>query len=300
MDVESAGIALLLRAILDVRLPGIPRRVGYPAELSDLLAALYLGWAGPTGVKEGHLEPGLSYLAGFENPSTLTDLSHSWSMGALRDFQNALLDALVSQRMLSGAELHLYHLPLAGENRWALVAGDETGLLSPLGKAVQSSEEAGTVLAEWCQGWVDATGFDPAIIADNELAGLPSTLPILLAARADEAIASRHHSGAGHLHAAWATLGEPLPDLVPAYLMSFGLLRLWARWLRQFSESSIPYLLEQFIRRPGRLTPGAAGVWVELEPRPLDIVVELAGYMAPLEGLPWLGGRTVYFRTTGR
>jgi hypothetical protein len=117
---------------------------------------------------------------------------------------------------------------------------------------------------------------------------------------ADENISARHRLGAEHLQEAWATLEDPSPALVPAYLVAFGLLRLWARWLRQFSDSSIPYLLEQFIRRPGRLYPGETGLWVELEPRPLDIVVELAGYMAPLEGVPWLGGRTVYFRTAGR
>jgi hypothetical protein len=86
---------------------------------------------------------------------------------------------------------------------------------------------------------------------------------------------------------------------VPARLVAFSLLRLWSRWLRQFSESSVPYLLDQFIRRPGRLSASPAGVWVELEPRPLDIVIEMAGYLTPLEGVPWLGGRTVHFRIAG-
>jgi hypothetical protein len=215
------------------------------------------------------------------------------------EFEAAWLETLASQRMLSGAELHLYRLPPEGESGWGLAAGDETGRLWPVGRAVQSLDEAAAALAGWRQGWVDATGFDPPMIADDELDALPPALPILLAARADEAASSRHRIGAEHLHAAWATLGNPLPDLIPAYLVAFGLLRLWARWLRQFSESRIPYLLEQFIRRPGRLYSGAGGVWVELESRPLDIVVELAGYMAPLEGVPWLGGRTIYFRTYG-
>jgi hypothetical protein len=221
-------------------------------------------------------------------------------MGGLFDFENAWLDALASQRMLPGAELHLHRLPVGGEGGWALVAGDETGMLWPAGRAVGSPDEAAAALAGWRQGWVEATGVEPTIIADDELDGLPSTLPVVLAARASEAISARHRLGGEHLQAAWATLGNPSPALTPAYLVAFGLLRLWARWLRQFSESSIPYLLAQFIRRPGRLYPAAGGVWVELEPRPLDIVVELAGYMAPLEGVPWLGGRTVYFRTAGR
>jgi hypothetical protein len=297
---ETAGAALLLRAILDIRLPSMSKKAGYPLELSDLLAALYLGWAGPAGVREDRVEPGLAYLAGYPGPPALKDLSNAWSMRGLLDFENAWLDALASQRMLSGAELHLYRLPVGSEGRWALVAGDETGMLWPAGRAVQSSREAGTALAEWRRGWVEATGVEPTIIADDELDGLPSALPVVFAARAGEAISARHRLGAEHLQAAWATLGNPSPALIPAYLVAFGLLRLWARWLRQFSESSIPYLLEQFVRRHGRLYPAAEGVWVELEPRPLDIVVELAGYMAPLEGVPWLGGRTVYFRAGGR
>ncbi|HEX5837393.1 MAG TPA: hypothetical protein VFY26_06155, partial [Anaerolineales bacterium] len=300
IHMDSAGLALLLRAILDVQLPGLSRKVGFPNEISNLLAALYLGWAGPSALRDGRIEPGLACLAGLEAQPTLDDLSHSWSKSWLVDFETAWLDTLASQRLLSGAELHLYRLPLAGERGWAFIAGDETGMLWPAGRAVQSLEEAANVLDEWRQGWVDATGFDPAIIADDELDGLAPTLPIVLAARANEEMSSRHRVGAGHLQAAWATRGDLSPALVPAYLASFALLRLWARWLRQFSDSSVPYLLEQFIRRPGRLYPGEAGLWVELEPRPLDIVLELAGYMAPLEGVPWLGGRTVYFRTAGR
>jgi hypothetical protein len=300
IHMDSAGLALLLRAILDVRLPSLSGKVGFSNEISNLLAALYLGWAGPSGLREGRVEPGLACLAGLEYLPSIEDLSNSWSMSGLSDFETAWLDTLAGQRMLSGAELHLYRLPLAGESGWALVAGDETGMLWPAGRAVQSAEEAARVLMEWRQGWVDATGSDPTIIADDELDDLPSALPIVRAARAKEEISSRHRLGAGRLQAAWATLGHPSPALVPAYLAAFGLLRLWARWLRQFSDSSVPYLLEQFIRCPGRLYPGEAGLWVELEPRPLDIVVELAGYMAPLEGVPWLGGRTVYFRTAGR
>ena len=92
-------------------------------------------------------------------------------------------------------------------------------------------------------------------------------------------------------------LGQADWDLTLA-LTANGLLRLWARWLRGFGELSAPYLLEQFIRRPGRLLITAGRVTVELEPRPLDIVLHLSGYLAPLQA-SWLGERTLHFEIRG-
>ena len=76
-------------------------------------------------------------------------------------------------------------------------------------------------------------------------------------------------------------------------------LRLWARWLRQFSFSSAPYLLQHFVRRPGRVTVDVDELLIELEPRPLDMVIEMAGYTSELEQVPWLGGRRVRFTMRG-
>jgi hypothetical protein len=41
-------------------------------------------------------------------------------------------------------------------------------------------------------------------------------------------------------------------------------------------------------------------LWVEIERRPLDIVIEMAGYTADLERVAWLGGRSVRFRVMGQ
>jgi hypothetical protein len=46
------------------------------------------------------------------------------------------------------------------------------------------------------------------------------------------------------------------------------------------------------------MTP--TSVTVTLEPAPLDIVLEMAGYLRPIEMLPWLAGRSVVFVVAGR
>ena len=83
-------------------------------------------------------------------------------------------------------------------------------------------------------------------------------------------------------------LDLPLADLGVA-LTAVSLLRLWAAWLRQFSSSSVPYLLSNFIRRPGRVVQTEQGLIVELAPRPMDIVIEMAGYVSAFHAHtePW-------------
>lgn len=64
------------------------------------------------------------------------------------------------------------------------------------------------------------------------------------------------------------------------------LLRAWARWLRQFAQSSLDFLLREFIRRPGHLRREGDRIVVRLYTRPLDIVLSLAGYFDDIEPLP--------------
>jgi hypothetical protein len=90
----------------------------------------------------------------------------------------------------------------------------------------------------------------------------------------------------------------PDADLTLA-LTAIAVLRVWARWLRQFAASSIPYILDNFIRRPGRVYVGAHEITVDMEPRPLDIAIEVAGYSARLERVPWLDHRHVCLQLRG-
>jgi hypothetical protein len=79
--------------------------------------------------------------------------------------------------------------------------------------------------------------------------------------------------------------------LVAAYA-----LRLWAQWLPGLAGSSVPYLLNQLLRRGGELRVGERVVEVCLRPAPLDVVLEMASYTRELGGVPWLADRKVTFR----
>ena len=79
-------------------------------------------------------------------------------------------------------------------------------------------------------------------------------------------------------------------------LAASALLRLWARWLPQFAQASVPYLLSEFIHRPGWMSRRPDGLLIEVESRPLDIVLEMSGYLAELERVPWLGNQNIRFQ----
>jgi hypothetical protein len=80
-------------------------------------------------------------------------------------------------------------------------------------------------------------------------------------------------------------------------LVAETLLRVWRRWLGGLGRSSTGYLLVQFLRRPGLVEVEPRRVLVTLASRPLDIVLEQAGYLLPLSGVALLGGRDLVFRT---
>jgi hypothetical protein len=84
-------------------------------------------------------------------------------------------------------------------------------------------------------------------------------------------------------------LGVPAADAALG-LTALALLHAWARWLRGFSASSAPFLLDEFIRRPGSIIPLGDDLLVRLERRPLDVVLDVAGYTDDLDLAP-LGRR---------
>jgi hypothetical protein len=75
------------------------------------------------------------------------------------------------------------------------------------------------------------------------------------------------------------------------------LLGYWARWLRGFERSSIGFLLERFLRRPGTIVRSAGSIEVLLPASGLDVVLRLAGYLEAVPAVPWLGGLRLEFRT---
>jgi hypothetical protein len=319
LETGCAGLFLLLRAVMDVQLPGLIQQVGYPprdepSRLSSILTALGLRWAGPAGLKGGHIDPGLGPLVGTAGSPALSGLRHVWSQTEAADhlrFQTALLRLLAGQRLVRGSTLHLYWVPFESD-RFALVAGDQASSIWPLGRVVDDQAQVGEIVPDWSQIWTDATGYRPTVAVSEALYGmLPGNLDgagtVVIAAadsvKADDEVVSAYQAGYETLSAALSALDAgrlELPDVdLTLALTAINLLRVWARWLRGFATSSAPYLLENFIRRSGWVSMDEAHIQVELENRPLDIIIDMAGYLATLEKVAWLGGRDVGFQLRG-
>ena len=77
------------------------------------------------------------------------------------------------------------------------------------------------------------------------------------------------------------------------------LLQAWARWLPGLGNSSVPYLLRNFIRRPGAIEVSPRFLDVHLVPGALDVVLKMAGYLSETPEAFWLGNRRVRFSLGG-
>jgi hypothetical protein len=148
------------------------------------------------------------------------------------------------------------------------------------------------------------TGAEPEDPAVRAFAGNPRA-PTDFWAHADPAQCRTVRDGLTAILAAHGVgeldgLGESGPGLSDASetlgLLALGVLRAWSRWLGELAGSSVPYLRGHFLCRPGTLRWSADELVVDLAPRPLDTVLDLAGYLDLVENVPWLGGRPVVFR----
>jgi hypothetical protein len=312
IDTQAAGLFLLLRAIVDARLAGLGNQIGVTSDATDwfnaLLVAIGLRWSG-SDLDDDVIDAGLSLLAGYEVPPTRTDIADWWaaveSASHLR-IQAALLDLLAGQWLARGTTLHLH--PIEIDGTLALVAGCETSGLWPLGQIIATSDDTDDTLSRWSDLWQQATGERPSMVVRDGAVALPDNdvgfVGVPESADSDEdALAASHAANGRALDATLDALGHGrlgIADVdLSLFLVANGVLRIWARWLGPFATSSTPYLLEQFIRRPGRLRIDDHSIVVEMEPRPLDVVLEMAGYLAEIEQVPRLNNRRVEFRIGG-
>lgn len=288
---ECAGVYLLLRAMLDLRLPALVAQAGWPPEgalspLSAAVLALGLRLGGSPALVADQIDPGLALLAGLDAPPALEALRAAWAATdapAHRRMQLALLRTLAARRLLVGAALHL-HLIDADAGAPALVAGDASGRGWPLGQILAPADSLAAVTAGWLDDWEHATGARPQLVADAAALAEPG-----------EHEQSRRGVAATMQALAANALGLPEVDLALA-LAANALVRAWAHWLPRLGGSSTPYLLDQLIRRPGWVAADSSQVTVILTSRAADLVIEQAGYFADLEHVPWLGRRRVRFR----
>src|SRR5262249_22075512 len=147
-------------------------------------------------------------------------------------------------------------------------AGCEVAGLWPL-----AAPEGHYKIEQWIDEWSAATGTRPTILSDCDCPVLSPTWDVLAPSGLDE-------SGAA----------------AALFTVANSLLRLWARWLRQFAGSSAQYLLRNFVRRHGRVVTEPGRLTVYLEARPLDLVLEMVGYQREIEPVSGLLGRAIRFR----
>jgi hypothetical protein len=310
-----AGVWLLARAVIDARLPGVLAAAAYPSSsltpaerLRAVLLAIALRLSGAGGIENGVIDPGLRLMAGqalSDTPPTFAKLRDLWASGDGDEAKDPgpqldLLRILIGQRLVGGPFLHL-HLMKLGTGVRALVAGDESAAVWPLGCVIRSPRDIGEAVDRWSSVWSEMTGHMPVLLGDGSLTELEGHARSgwITRPRAGTEEATRHRASRERLRAAMAALDENQLDRrsddLAMSLIAITLLRVWARWLRQFSDSTVPYLLEHFIRRPGWITVRPDATVIELAPRPLDIVVQMSGYAAEVEGVSWLGGRHLQF-----
>jgi hypothetical protein len=272
VESECAGVSLLLRTFFDARLHLLDESV-------MLFLALALRLNGEKAFVGERLDPGLCLLAGMKEPPTLDDLRAAWSKSENTDhksFQKLLLRIAAGQRLLEPATMHVFRVSLSNSQQ-ALVAADESESVWPLARVIDSEHDVAAIISEWQTAWEDATGVAPHVIVDEcENNAFRKALESLDHGQMD----------------------NPHLDLTISIVACL-LLRMWARWLRGFSTSSVAFLIENFVRRSGALHVAKDALHVDLERRPLDVVIEMAGYLADLERIPWLPGRRIKFSLKG-
>jgi hypothetical protein len=317
---ECAGLFLLIRALNDLGLPGLTESPPYPAtELSLPFPAVMLGLGicctGPSAIQCGRLDAGLALLSGLDIPPEVEKLREVWNGTTPLDhirFQASLLRALANQRVAGSSTIHILKVPL-GASDWALVAADELMGSGLLGRQLTPNLNVESVVASWIEAWKDTFGEQPhTVVVDEEFAQqigsqfagidvlvVPETRSHEFSVDAGKT----HHQVRDGLTRSLTALFHRLLDNPEAELslalIAIAVLRTWARWLRRFESSSVPYLLDSFIRRRGRIFSRLDAVIVEVESRPLDIVLEMAGYTSDLQSVTWLGHRRVHMEKKG-
>jgi hypothetical protein len=300
MATACAGLFFLIRVIADLRLPWLARDVPYPVTdaadqydpLTALLFALGHRLAGPMADADPSTDPGLRLFAGIPDGVAGAALDTAWDATNEADsahFQERLLAILAGQRVTGASTLRLEWL--THEGRDVLMAGSGDQPLWLFGRVLDSPGAIETIAAEWLDAVERVIGTRPAITLGEGLAVDPGAMARQLGT--DVTAGGDALAAATVLAAIAATPREPPGADITLALTANALLRTWARWLPRFGASTTPYLLEVFVRRPGRIAVGTNEITVWPKPGPLDVVLEMAGYLEEVESVPWLGDRRI-------
>ncbi|WP_086930829.1 hypothetical protein [Agarilytica rhodophyticola] len=291
LESACAGTFLLLRTMADIRLPAAAQKLdlsfgeqlGCKQAFYTLLIPLMLRLAGPAALEKQRIEPALASMLG---PVANMDW-HAWQVlwQALANRQVLLLEMLMElwrtlagQRVLTGRRVYVHRITIANNSRW--VIGEEHC---------------------WFY-WCEAEGVEVKTLIDtiNSIYGPdPQRCVLIESDDMDDNIAAELERNRQALLAALEALChcqlEAADSDLSLNLVAIALLRAWSYWLPRFANSSTAYLLENLIRRQGALCSTRQHIDVSLAPAPLDVVLEMSGYLNPLEKTLWLEQRDVTF-----
>ncbi len=281
MESDNAGAWLMIRAFMDARLHAICAKTAYPSpgfqdRFAPLLTALLhrLGGASPAHPADPALS--LLYATGEPVDHDLLGRAFAGNDPATESrFQRQLFFQAAGLRLSSGKALHFHRVPYG--NGQAVFCGDGSGFW-PLAQPLTPDTRLGVLLREWQTLWEQALGRAPRVIIEG------------------------HPGDRDKLLAGLAALPPGCPDRphtdLTLTVAALVLLRIWARWLRKFETSSPAWLLEHLVRRRGTVLPEQNQVIIRLDQGPMDVLLDLAGYLRPLQ-TDWWGRRKIIFQWRG-
>lgn len=317
---QCAGVFLLVRAINDLKLPRLieeshlvdsAHNYSLPVYMSALIARL----AGLSRDAEFAQDPAIHWLLGRPDASEnqlqfeFRDVWNDWnenSLQAIEGINTTLARNVAGLRLLSGAEWFVYKIqnqngqyqpwmPVedqAGAEKEhtsiLLMVGNANGNVWPMVQSAGVSNSNGELDSKpFIKHFTNVTGVSSDAIVTQDSLFNPEQQQVYqqgVIKLCDSLNAVKEFS-----------VGGQSAD-ISLSLCAITVLRAWARWLPRMSTASIDYLVSNFIRREGALDISDEVISVELEPAPLDIVTEMAGYFEDIENIHWLGGRTMRFR----
>ena len=314
-DPAGAANALRLRAALAARSPEAAARPEVAETIAAVLAAVerlarhraapevwaliaagdavgaFRRYAGLGGSREdvellAEAEPLVRSFAP-SMPTALTAAGAQWidsaRAGALLPVRGALdlrLPALAAAEGVPPFPELLLALALRWAGEGALGQRADAGLAAALGLAEPPTAEA------LAGGWAGCTRTAHRRLRADVLRGLEARG--LRQSVGKEQLACVQHS----------TLGDPRTDRTVG-IVALAVLLAWTEWLRGFGESSPAFVLDRFVRRAGAISVSEGCAAVELERRPLDLVLEMAGYLDELDAGAVLP-RRISFSLAGR
>ncbi len=289
IDTPNAGLFHLFRGILDSRLYADAKRERYPGYTDahhpgDFLHLIAMTLAGPA-----FADSALALFGCLEQARSISDTVHRWSTVSdceHADFQRTLLQSCLENGLIDGSRLDLWRITLRGGES-GLVAGSSTPAIGfVIGRADKDSTAAQQA-RELYEHWAGAAGSPPAMVICNcEGEDWPDA-----ATPPDEA----HETARRWIEKSMKHWGPPpmlgLHTGVTARAAASIAIAAWSRWLKGVSGSGPGFMMRNFLRQPGRvrLIPGER-IDVEIHPGPMDVVLELSGYLEPIEAIPWLDG----------